>query len=59
MYKDEFLKYINEKKMYLKRYRLDCICNDRYDIMAKIDSNLDLLKEIRIEYKKIKNEKSK
>jgi hypothetical protein len=54
MYKDEFLKYINEKKMYLKRYRAECICNDRYDIISKVDSNLDLLKEIRIEYKKLK-----
>jgi hypothetical protein len=57
MYKDKFLKYINEKKIYLKEYRSECILNDRYDIMAKVDSNLNLLKEIRIEYKKIKNER--
>jgi len=50
---ENFLNYLKEKIKVLEQYRNESVCNDRPDIASKLESNIDLLNEVKQNFKEL------
>jgi len=50
---EKFIEYLNEKTENLEQYRNESVCNDRHDIASKLESNINLLNEVKQNFEKL------